>query len=151
MAYSVLSGARFVRYFPIGSTLRTLHRKAAMSAPCIHGFSEAQCASCRPCPHGLTSGRCGRCIAAAAATPRKVAAASAANAPGPEERGGFQIFYVPELSGWQYRDPDDRTSPVSYRSLFLARKAVDEVAARLPDKKAAGGDGSRATRSASTA
>lgn len=120
-----------------------------MSSPCIHGFAEEQCSSCQPCPHGLAKGRCGRCIAATASAPRRVATI-VGDVPAPEERSGFEIFYVPELSGWQYRDPDDRTSPVSYRSLFLARKAVDEAAARVADKKAAG-DGSRATRSASTA
>lgn len=109
------------------------------SSSCIHGFPEAQCASCRQCPHGLTSSRCGRC-AEVASTPRRVTAksaiAEAASAPGPEERSGFQIFYVPELSGWQYRDPDDRTSPVSYRSLFLARKAVDKAAGPSSDTTA---------------
>jgi hypothetical protein len=121
-----------------------------MSGSCIHGFPEAQCASCRPCPHGLASGRCGRCIGAAASASRKPTA-RITDDPGPEERDGFQIFYVPELSGWQYRDPEDRTSALSYRSLFLARKAVDEAAARLPGKKAAGGDAGRVARGASTA
>jgi hypothetical protein len=71
--------------------------------------------------------------------------------PAPEERGGFEIFYVPELSGWQFRDPDDRTSAVSYRSLFLARKAVEEAAGRIAAKRGAGGEDDRAPGAAPTA
>ena len=30
-------------------------------------------------------------------------------------------------SGWRYRGPDEAASPLSYRSAFLARKAVDQL------------------------
>ena len=56
------------------------------------------------------------------------------------KHAGFEIFYVPEVSGWQYRAPDSTTSALSYRSVFLARKAVDEVA-----------DGAKAPRAAKQA
>ncbi|MGZ6255727.1 MAG: hypothetical protein ACXWMB_01775 [Candidatus Limnocylindria bacterium] len=46
-----------------------------------------------------------------------------------EERAGFEIVYVPELSGWQVRSDDTVASDESYRSIFLARKAADELAA----------------------
>lgn len=49
-----------------------------------------------------------------------------------EERNGWQIYYVPELSGWQIRQPDAAPMPDSYRSLFLARKAVDRMVADPP-------------------
>ena len=46
-----------------------------------------------------------------------------------EERAGFEIVYVPELSGWQVRSNGSGPSEESYRSIFLARKAADELAA----------------------
>jgi len=46
-----------------------------------------------------------------------------------EERAGFEIVYVPELSGWQVRSDHEAASEESYRSIFLARKAADEMAA----------------------
>jgi hypothetical protein len=100
-----------------------------MSAPCIHGFPNDQCSACRTCPHGLTASRCGRCVAAATAPARRRLVGSDEEHPS-EEHEGFEIFYVPEVSGWQYRAPDTGPSPLSYRSLFLARKAVDEISAR---------------------
>jgi hypothetical protein len=65
--------------------------------------------------------------AAASRSPRVKAAA----APGGsvEAHRGFEIYYVPELSGWQFRAPDSGPSPLSYRSTFLARKAIDEITA----------------------
>jgi hypothetical protein len=62
---------------------------------------------------------------AAAALKRKVGTDTAQPA---EEHRGFEILYVPEVSGWQFRGPDDSLSPVSYRSVFLARKAIDAIA-----------------------
>jgi hypothetical protein len=58
----------------------------------------------------------------------------AASAPGhpTEAHRGFEIYYVPELSGWQFRSPDSNPSSLSYRSTFLARKAIDQIAA--PDE-----------------
>jgi hypothetical protein len=97
-----------------------------MTAICIHGFRTEECASCRTCPHGLTSSRCGRCIATAANAGRKRPAVSTVTRPS-VEHGGFEIYYVPAVSGWQYRSPDAGPSPLSYRSAFLARKAVDEL------------------------
>jgi hypothetical protein len=97
-----------------------------MTNSCIHGFPADQCASCRTCPHGLTAGRCGRCVSAANTrrAPTTVAAKPS------EEHRGFEIYYVPEVSGWHYRDAEARASELSYRSAFLARKAVDEIASR---------------------
>ena len=52
-----------------------------------------------------------------------------------EERSGFEIVYVPELSGWQVRSDDVATSEESYRSIFLARKAADDLAAATAAKE----------------
>ena len=94
-----------------------------MTPLCIHGFRTDECASCRTCPHGLTRGRCSRCEAADAA-------ASRARLKVPENHpsqayGDFEIFYDPAVSGWYYRAGDAEHSRQSYRSAFLARKAVD--------------------------
>jgi hypothetical protein len=97
-----------------------------MSVFCIHGFRTEECASCRTCPHGLISSRCGRCITAAANAGRKRPAVSTVTPPS-HEHAGFEIFYVPAVSGWRYRRPDGEASSLSYRSAFLARKAVDQL------------------------
>lgn len=82
---------------------------------CIHGFQPGQCASCRPV----------------------AGAAPAVDATGDsEERQGWEISYVPAVSGWQVRAPEAATLPDSYRSLFLARKAVDRMAANPSSAKA---------------
>lgn len=52
-----------------------------------------------------------------------------------EERAGFEIVYVPALSGWQVRGDDGATSDESYRSIFLARKAADDLAAAATAKE----------------
>jgi hypothetical protein len=52
-----------------------------------------------------------------------------------EERAGFEIVYVPELSGWQVRSDDSPPSDESYRSIFLARKAADDMAAAASAKE----------------
>ena len=103
-----------------------------MPSPCIHGFPADQCASCRTCPHGLLTGRCGRCVAST--TPARRGAAAAASDNPAEEHLGYEIYYVPAVSGWQYRGPDASPSALSYRSAFLARKAVDVDAARSTAK-----------------
>lgn len=112
-----------------------------MSSPCIHGFVDGQCAACRTCAHGLVTSRCGRC-AADAATPRRPTASSRRAAvegevPASEQRGDWEIFYVPALSGWQVRGPEEAAGPTSYRSLFLARKAVDDLSAHPPAPRSA--------------
>jgi hypothetical protein len=75
---------------------------------------------------------------------RSLAAAAAHRRPGvsvrtlqSEEHAGYEIFYVPALSGWQYRAPDSAPSLLSYRSAFLARKAVDELPL-TPDARRSG-------------
>jgi hypothetical protein len=99
-----------------------------MTDPCIHGFRTEECTSCRTCPHGLVTSRCGRCIRASS-TPAGRKALLVAHGDHPsEERSGFEIVYVPELSGWQVRSDDIATSEESYRSIFLARKAADDLA-----------------------
>ncbi len=100
-----------------------------MTVPCIHGFRTEECTSCRSCPHGLVTSRCGRCIKASS-TPAGRKALLVAHGEHPsEERAGFEIFFVPELNGWQLRADDEVFSAESYRSIFLARKAVDDLAA----------------------
>ena len=70
--------------------------------------------------------RCGRCAAATASTRRAIPAAVPQAS---EEYAGFEIFYDPAVSGWYYRATEGATaSSQSYRSAFLARKAVDRVA-----------------------
>lgn len=97
-----------------------------MPTLCIHGFPTEQCASCRDCPHGLAVNRCTRCRAAA--TSRK-ASTTASVTHAPEEYAGYEIFYEPGLTGWRYRAADATPSELSYRSRFLARRAVDEAIA----------------------
>jgi hypothetical protein len=106
-----------------------------MTAPCIHGFRTEECTSCRTCPHGLITSRCGRCIRAAS-TPagRKALLIQHGDHPS-EERAGFEIVYVPELSGWQVRSNGSPPSEESYRSIFLARKAADDMAAAASAKE----------------
>ena len=96
--------------------------------PCIHGFRTEECASCRTCPHGLNASRCGRCVAATRAVSRRPRVVSTQTYPS-EQHAGFEIFYEPAVTGWHYREADAAPSPLSYRSAFLARKAVDELAA----------------------
>jgi hypothetical protein len=108
-----------------------------MSALCIHGFEAGQCASCRSCPHGLAPSRCGQCLAESATTSRNGAAADAPQ-PETEARNGWEIFYAPEVSGWRVRAAEDADFlPDSYRSLFLARKAVDQLAENPPAARSA--------------
>jgi hypothetical protein len=97
-----------------------------VSDSCIHGFPINHCASCRTCPHGLATSRCGRCLAESTAIARRKPVSAQGSQPPPdEEREGWEIFYVPALSGWQVRAPEAAVMDGSYRSLFLARKAVD--------------------------
>jgi hypothetical protein len=98
-----------------------------MTTLCIHGFRTEECASCRSCPHGLTAARCGRCATKARAVSRRTEATATQTYPS-EQHAGFEIFYVPAVSGWHYRGADEAPSPLSYRSPFLARKAVDKLA-----------------------
>ena len=96
-----------------------------MPTQCIHGFPTQHCSSCRACVHGQTTSTCGRCRARV--TVRRTASATAI-APEPiEAHAGFEIFYEPAVSGWRYRAQDAPASGVSYRSAFLARKAVDAL------------------------
>jgi hypothetical protein len=107
-----------------------------MSGLCIHGFEAGQCASCRTCQHGLVTSRCGQCQAASTARSR-TARSTDASSPEPEARNGWEIFYAPEVSGWRVRAPEEAALPDSYRSLFLARKAVDHMAANPPAARTA--------------
>ena len=92
------------------------------ATPCIHGFLTGQCVSCRTCEHGQTTSACPKCRATAGAR------AKVAEPTGDRStltHRGYEIFYEPVVTGWRYRGPDSVTSPLSYRSAFLARKAVD--------------------------
>jgi hypothetical protein len=46
----------------------------------------------------------------------------------PQEHAGYEIFFEPAVSGWRYRAAESAASQLSYRSAFLARKAIDELA-----------------------
>jgi hypothetical protein len=58
-----------------------------------------------------------------------------------QEHAGYEVFFETETSGWRYRTPDAAGSPLSYRSAFLARKAIDQldtsvaVAVKKPTKR----------------
>jgi hypothetical protein len=97
---------------------------------CKHGFPIEHCASCRTCPHGLTASGCGRCLAATATASRRRLAPAPLEGTATHDHNGYQIFYVPEVNGWYFRGPDSETSAESYRSVFLARKAIDQLASR---------------------
>ena len=95
-----------------------------MTAQCIHGFPTQQCVACRTCPHDQVTANCARCRAET--TVRRRVQPDVEHAP--QEHEGYEIFYEPTVSGWRFRGADEAASPLSYRSAFLARKAVDELA-----------------------
>ena len=101
---------------------------------CIHGFPNEQCMSCRTCPHGLVTTNCGRCRAP---TVTRKANQVAAPVPPQEEHGGYEVYYEPEVSGWRYRTAESAPSRLSYRSAFLARKAIDQLGTE-PEAKPTG-------------
>ena len=105
-----------------------------MTPPCIHGFRTEECAACRTCPHGMVASRCSRCIKASSTPALRKAAINTHGAHPSEQRAGFEIFYVPAVHGWQVRGEDAAMSQESYRSIFLARKAVDQMASAEPPK-----------------
>ena len=111
-----------------------------MTAPCIHGFRTEECTSCRTCPHGLVASRCGRCIRASSTPAGRKALLVATGDHPTEQRAGFELVYVPELSGWQVRADDAAISDESYRSIFLARKAADDLAAAATAKESSKAD-----------
>jgi hypothetical protein len=100
-----------------------------MNSPCIHAFRSDECAACRTCPHGLVSSRCGRCLKAVSTPALRQKVISAPDVHPAEEHAGFEIVFVPALNGWQIRADGAAASTESYRSVFLARKAVDGSAA----------------------
>ncbi len=98
-----------------------------MNSICIHGFRTEECSSCRPCPHGLAVNRCARCRAATASAGRRAFVPPPAPETPPETYQGYEIVFSPPVNGWRYRGPDETTSRESYRSEFLARKAIDAL------------------------
>lgn len=92
-----------------------------MTAQCIHGFPTQQCVACRMCPHDQVTSSCARCRAESAVRRRTQPDVEHAS----EEHAGYEIFYEPAVSGWRFRGTDEAASALSYRSAFLARKAVD--------------------------
>ena len=102
-----------------------------MSDQCIHGFPTQQCMSCRTCPHGQVTSSCAKCRTP---VPTRKANVVAGPIPPSEEHAGYEVFYEPEVSGWRYRDADSVPSQLSYRSAFLARKAIDELATKSDAK-----------------
>ena len=108
-----------------------------MTSSCIHGVPAEQCASCKTCLHGQAAGACVRCRSAALS--RKAKAAPPAVVDSPQQHAGYEIYFEPDVSGWRYRATDAAPSELSYRSAFLARKAVDQLAsapAAVATKKA---------------
>ena len=101
-----------------------------MTSACKHGFPTEQCAACRTCPHGLTARGCGRCLASAAAASRRRLLPAPPEGTASHEHGGLEIYFVPEVNGWQFRDAENRPSALSYRSVFLAKKAIDQLSGR---------------------
>jgi len=84
----------------------------------------------------MVTSRCSRCLKASS-TPAGRKALLVAHGEHPsEERAGFEIVYVPALSGWQVRADDGAISEESYRSIFLARKAADDLAQAASAKEA---------------
>jgi hypothetical protein len=98
-----------------------------MTTLCIHGFRSDECASCRECPHGLAVSRCGRCRAAATAASRRRVVPATPPDTDTATYNGFEIVFTPSVNGWQVRAPDAPLSRESYRSAFLARKAIDTL------------------------
>jgi hypothetical protein len=80
--------------------------------------------SCRTCPHGQVTTSCAKCRAPA---PTRKATLVAAPVPPQQEHGGYEVYFEPEVSGWRYRDAESAPSRLSYRSAFLARKAIDQL------------------------
>lgn len=111
-----------------------------MTPLCIHGFRTAECSLCHECPHGLAVSRCVRCRAAAAApspSNRRRPVPIEVQEPPTETHHGFEILFAPAVSGWLYRAPDSAVSRESYRSVFLARKAIDNLGTAKPAVPAA--------------
>jgi hypothetical protein len=114
-----------------------------MSDQCIHGFPTQQCMSCRTCPHGQVTSSCAKCRTP---VPTRKANVVAAPVPPSEEHAGYEVYYEPEVSGWRYRDADSAPSQLSYRSAFLARKAIDELGTKSDAKPSAKSKGAKAAR-----
>jgi ribosomal protein L37E len=102
-------------------------KKAAMTDHCIHGFDAQHCASCRRCSHGLLESRCSQC--GPPRTAREATTMLANDAPQPStSHRGHEILYVAGERSWYFRaDADSPRSAVSFRSSFLARRAVDAL------------------------
>lgn len=106
-----------------------------MIADCIHGVPAAQCASCRTCQHGFVASRCSRCRA-------RVTKLPIPDRQPDQEFEGHEIYFVPAENSWYYRDADANPSPRSYRSAFMARRAVIEASATPGGSKTADGGSS---------
>jgi hypothetical protein len=105
---------------------------AIVTPQCIHGFPSEQCVSCRNCEHGHQFSSCSKCRTPIALrrVPEPTGDLTA------HEHAGFEIFFDPAVSGWRYRAADATASRLSYRSAFLARKAVSERVAAGPEAEA---------------
>jgi hypothetical protein len=88
------------------------------------------------CIHGFQPGQCGRCSPDTSQFARRSTKSDPLLESTPEERLGWEIFYVPAVTGWRVRQPDTTALAASYRSLFLARKAVDALVASQPGASA---------------
>jgi hypothetical protein len=59
--------------------------------------------------------------------------------PPSEIHGDYEVYFEPAVSGWRYRTSDDAPSRLSYRSAFLARKAIDQLGSEPEGKSSAKG------------
>ena len=107
-----------------------------MTAPCIHGFRTEECTSCRTCPHGLVASRCGRCIRASS-TPagRKALLVATRRAPFRGARAASRSCTSPSSADGRCARRTRSISDESYRSIFLARKAADDLASAASAKE----------------
>ena len=117
---------------PLAKSVQAVARRGVHRTPCSKGphvlpvhpwLPNRAVRLVRTCPHGQITSVCAKCAPRHRSDHRR--RADAAVQPPSEEHAGYEIFFEPAVSGWRYRGKDDAASQLSYRSAFLARKAVD--------------------------
>lgn len=91
---------------------------------CVHGFNPEHCTSCRTCRHGLITSRCARCMNPVA---QRAADKILPPAEPSQEHRGHEVYFVPAQRSWYFRDSPDVLPRESYRSAFLAKRAIDSA------------------------
>lgn len=86
------------------------------------------------------------CTKCRAPAPTRKASQVVGPVPPTEEHGGYEVYFEPEVSGWRYRGAESAPSPLSYRSAFLARKAIDQLGDEPERKSSRKTKGAKATR-----